>query len=234
MQPFCHDLHHVCTSASFHYSSSSSGINSFSLPLTSNLLGSIFDPDPGKDGIPVHDTLGNLINTDFCFFVCLLFCFLVFVVFLKICIIFHFGSALFHFISSPSPFPVSLTPHPCLLILGSVAFSTLWSGRIKYRDMYEMLLHMCPPLGLGKKCPPRIAYKVAWLLLPRPAPAPLTLSSHWLILQPTSVLFSVSRPVFSLFFFFFPFVPALFSVARLSPFPPFLGPLCPFSTSFII
>ncbi|XP_026102737.1 voltage-dependent N-type calcium channel subunit alpha-1B-like isoform X3 [Carassius auratus] len=32
-------------------------------------------------------------------------------------------------------------------------------GRIKYLDMYEMLLHMCPPLGLGKKCPPRIAYK---------------------------------------------------------------------------
>ncbi|XP_016369766.1 calcium channel, voltage-dependent, N type, alpha 1B subunit, a [Sinocyclocheilus rhinocerous] len=32
-------------------------------------------------------------------------------------------------------------------------------GRIKYLDMYEMLLHMSPPLGLGKKCPPRIAYK---------------------------------------------------------------------------
>ncbi|XP_035386036.1 calcium channel, voltage-dependent, N type, alpha 1B subunit, a isoform X2 [Electrophorus electricus] len=32
-------------------------------------------------------------------------------------------------------------------------------GRIKYRDMYETLLHMSPPLGLGKKCPPRIAYK---------------------------------------------------------------------------
>ncbi|XP_076854330.1 voltage-dependent N-type calcium channel subunit alpha-1B-like [Brachyhypopomus gauderio] len=32
-------------------------------------------------------------------------------------------------------------------------------GRIKYRDMYQTLLHMCPPLGLGKKCPPRIAYK---------------------------------------------------------------------------
>ncbi|KAJ8413845.1 hypothetical protein AAFF_G00064430 [Aldrovandia affinis] len=32
-------------------------------------------------------------------------------------------------------------------------------GRIKYLDMYEMLLHLCPPLGLGKKCPPRIAYK---------------------------------------------------------------------------
>uniref|UniRef100_A0A8C6KNV6 Voltage-dependent N-type calcium channel subunit alpha n=1 Tax=Nothobranchius furzeri TaxID=105023 RepID=A0A8C6KNV6_NOTFU len=32
-------------------------------------------------------------------------------------------------------------------------------GRITYRDMYEMLRDMSPPLGLGKKCPPRIAYK---------------------------------------------------------------------------
>ncbi|XP_026052234.1 voltage-dependent N-type calcium channel subunit alpha-1B-like isoform X2 [Carassius auratus] len=32
-------------------------------------------------------------------------------------------------------------------------------GRISYLDMYEMLRHMSPPLGLGKKCPPRIAYK---------------------------------------------------------------------------
>ncbi|XP_048857068.1 calcium channel, voltage-dependent, N type, alpha 1B subunit, a isoform X1 [Brienomyrus brachyistius] len=32
-------------------------------------------------------------------------------------------------------------------------------GRIKYLDMYAMLLHMPPPLGLGKKCPPRVAYK---------------------------------------------------------------------------
>ncbi|XP_034451583.1 calcium channel, voltage-dependent, N type, alpha 1B subunit, a isoform X6 [Hippoglossus hippoglossus] len=32
-------------------------------------------------------------------------------------------------------------------------------GRITYRDMYQMLLHMSPPLGLGKKCPPRVAYK---------------------------------------------------------------------------
>ncbi|KAG7476842.1 hypothetical protein MATL_G00087110 [Megalops atlanticus] len=32
-------------------------------------------------------------------------------------------------------------------------------GRISYFDMYEMLLHMTPPLGLGKKCPPRVAYK---------------------------------------------------------------------------
>jgi hypothetical protein len=26
--------------------------------------------------------------------------------------------------------------------------------------MYEMLTHMSPPLGLGKKCPAKIAYKV--------------------------------------------------------------------------
>ncbi|XP_049459706.1 voltage-dependent N-type calcium channel subunit alpha-1B isoform X1 [Epinephelus fuscoguttatus] len=32
-------------------------------------------------------------------------------------------------------------------------------GRMTYHDMYEMLRDMSPPLGLGKKCPPRIAYK---------------------------------------------------------------------------
>ncbi|XP_016094871.1 calcium channel, voltage-dependent, P/Q type, alpha 1A subunit, b [Sinocyclocheilus grahami] len=32
-------------------------------------------------------------------------------------------------------------------------------GRISYSDMYEMLRHMCPPLGLGKRCPARVAYK---------------------------------------------------------------------------
>nr|XP_033816361.1 voltage-dependent N-type calcium channel subunit alpha-1B isoform X2 [Geotrypetes seraphini] len=32
-------------------------------------------------------------------------------------------------------------------------------GRIGYTDMYEMLRHMSPPLGLGKKCPARVAYK---------------------------------------------------------------------------
>lgn len=26
--------------------------------------------------------------------------------------------------------------------------------------MFEMLKHMSPPLGLGKKCPARVAYKV--------------------------------------------------------------------------
>uniref|UniRef100_A0A8C1T2M3 Voltage-dependent calcium channel type A subunit alpha-1 n=1 Tax=Cyprinus carpio TaxID=7962 RepID=A0A8C1T2M3_CYPCA len=32
-------------------------------------------------------------------------------------------------------------------------------GRIHYTAMYEMLTHMSPPLGLGKKCPAKIAYK---------------------------------------------------------------------------
>uniref|UniRef100_A0A8C7TYE1 Voltage-dependent N-type calcium channel subunit alpha n=1 Tax=Oncorhynchus mykiss TaxID=8022 RepID=A0A8C7TYE1_ONCMY len=32
-------------------------------------------------------------------------------------------------------------------------------GRMTYLDMHEMLRHMSPPLGVGKKCPPRIAYK---------------------------------------------------------------------------
>uniref|UniRef100_A0A4W5NJT0 Calcium voltage-gated channel subunit alpha1 E n=1 Tax=Hucho hucho TaxID=62062 RepID=A0A4W5NJT0_9TELE len=32
-------------------------------------------------------------------------------------------------------------------------------GRIHYTDMYEMLTDMSPPLGLGKKCPSKVAYK---------------------------------------------------------------------------
>lgn len=47
----------------------------------------------------------------------------------------------------------------------NILFPTFWSGRIKYLDMYQMLLHMSPPLGLGKKCPPRVAYKVDTPLL---------------------------------------------------------------------
>ncbi|TSR16030.1 Voltage-dependent R-type calcium channel subunit alpha-1E [Bagarius yarrelli] len=33
-------------------------------------------------------------------------------------------------------------------------------GRIHYTAMYEMLTHMSPPLGLGKKCPAKVAYKL--------------------------------------------------------------------------
>ncbi|KAM6963143.1 voltage-dependent R-type calcium channel subunit alpha-1E [Aplochiton taeniatus] len=32
-------------------------------------------------------------------------------------------------------------------------------GRIHYTDMYEMLTSMSPPLGLGRKCPSKLAYK---------------------------------------------------------------------------
>uniref|UniRef100_A0A2K6FDM6 Voltage-dependent P/Q-type calcium channel subunit alpha n=1 Tax=Propithecus coquereli TaxID=379532 RepID=A0A2K6FDM6_PROCO len=32
-------------------------------------------------------------------------------------------------------------------------------GRMPYPDMYQMLRHMSPPLGLGKKCPAKVAYK---------------------------------------------------------------------------
>ncbi|CAL8308262.1 unnamed protein product [Lota lota] len=32
-------------------------------------------------------------------------------------------------------------------------------GRIHYTDMYQMLTNMSPPLGLGKKCPSKLAYK---------------------------------------------------------------------------
>ncbi|KAK5931331.1 hypothetical protein CgunFtcFv8_027490 [Champsocephalus gunnari] len=44
--------------------------------------------------------------------------------------------------------------------LGGTAL-TGWpaSGRIHYTDMYEMLTNMSPPLGLGKKCPSKLAYK---------------------------------------------------------------------------
>lgn len=60
----------------------------------------------------------------------------------------------------PPPSHVLPPPLPLGWISSSFLPSHLWSGRMSYRDMYEMLLDMSPPLGLGKKCPPRIAYKV--------------------------------------------------------------------------
>ena len=35
------------------------------------------------------------------------------------------------------------------------------SGHIQYADMYEMLRNMEPPVGFGKKCPYRLAYRVS-------------------------------------------------------------------------
>lgn len=62
--------------------------------------------------------------------------------------------------STMSPKSSSLLPWPPF---------PLGSGRMSYRDMYKMLRDMSPPLGLGKKCPPRVAYKVESLLC---APSP--------------------------------------------------------------
>ncbi|XP_061080388.1 voltage-dependent P/Q-type calcium channel subunit alpha-1A-like isoform X3 [Conger conger] len=39
------------------------------------------------------------------------------------------------------------------------AYDPIACGRISHTDMSEMLRHMSPPLGLGKKCPARVAYK---------------------------------------------------------------------------
>lgn len=44
-----------------------------------------------------------------------------------------------------------LTSSTCLIF---------FSGRICYQDMYKLLRFISPPLGLGKKCPNRVAYKV--------------------------------------------------------------------------
>ena len=74
------------------------------------------------------------------------------------------------------------------------------SGRISYNDMFEMLKHMSPPLGLGKKCPARVAYKVD----PTPAPtgclcwAPISsracLSVCLLLYHLSVSFFSLSQP----------------------------------------
>ena len=34
-------------------------------------------------------------------------------------------------------------------------------GHVQYADMYEMLRNMEPPVGFGKKCPYRLAYRVS-------------------------------------------------------------------------
>ncbi|CAL8279506.1 unnamed protein product [Merluccius merluccius] len=39
-------------------------------------------------------------------------------------------------------------------------------GRIRYQDMYKLLRLISPPLGLGRKCPTRVAYKVGASTLP--------------------------------------------------------------------
>ncbi|KAK6312970.1 hypothetical protein J4Q44_G00163170 [Coregonus suidteri] len=54
---------------------------------------------------------------------------------------------------------LSLPPYRCIPGPLWPKMASISIGRIKYLDMYQILLHMSPPLGLGKKCPPRVAYK---------------------------------------------------------------------------
>lgn len=75
----------------------------------------------------------------------------------------------------PYPLPFYFPPPGLVWFLCPLAFASLPltpSGRISYTDMYEMLRHMSPPLGLGKKCPARIAYKVDQPPLETPAKPP--------------------------------------------------------------
>jgi len=37
------------------------------------------------------------------------------------------------------------------------------SGRIHYTEMFSMVRNMEPPVGFGKKCPNRLAYRVSKL-----------------------------------------------------------------------
>ena len=50
-----------------------------------------------------------------------------------------------------------------LLLNLMICFVLHHSGKIAYTDMYEMLRNMEPPVGFGKKCPYRLAYRVSYL-----------------------------------------------------------------------
>lgn len=113
---------------------------------------------------------------------------------------------------NPHPTPPH-TPQPTPphnnLHLGYLLLCFLGSGRITYRDMYEMLRDMSPPLGLGKKCPPRIAYKVDLaLLLSLLAPPSCSLLVFCCLLSNIFRLLSVSGSLSSglLLLLLFPFI----------------------------
>ncbi|XP_035582347.1 voltage-dependent N-type calcium channel subunit alpha-1B-like isoform X4 [Zalophus californianus] len=59
--------------------------------------------------------------------------------------------------STPMPVSVGATL-PTSTSSPSSSFAP-FCGRISYNDMFEMLKHMSPPLGLGEKCRARVAYK---------------------------------------------------------------------------
>lgn len=52
----------------------------------------------------------------------------------------------------------------CSELCSLTSLYSSYSGRIHYKDMYSLLRVIDPPLGLGKKCPHRVACKV-WILL---------------------------------------------------------------------
>lgn len=58
----------------------------------------------------------------------------------------------------PVPYPATLPALPTHLV--PTYHPSMSSGRIHYTEMYEMLTLMSPPLGLGKRCPSKVAYKV--------------------------------------------------------------------------
>lgn len=113
-----------------------SGINS----LTSNL----WDPSltlPGQDGIPVHDTLGNLINKRFLFFVlCCLFCL--------------FSFCLVWFTFCPSCFSSRLSNSPSFslfLFFSPVVCTVKWPYQVP-RYVWDAAPHV-PTFRFGKELP---------------------------------------------------------------------------------
>lgn len=141
------------------------------------------------------------------------------------------GVVLFHSALGPVAIPLpSLTP-PLSLLWFSIPTPPRFfffcacvpgaaRGRMPYPDMYEMLRHMSPPLGLGKNCPARMAYKVAThtCALRRPSGSPVCQryfsSSSSFIFLPT-------------FFFVFFFLPSLWFLNPESPAPTPIVPRIP-------
>lgn len=74
---------------------------------------------------------------------------------------FFFFIILSHLFLTPLSFFLSFSL--CILCVPSPNLHSLYfscSGRIHYKDMYSLLRVISPPLGLGKKCPHRVACKV--------------------------------------------------------------------------
>lgn len=90
--------------------------------------------------------------------------------------------------------PLEKLIFPCLpvekLIAVGCCYHNLWcflsSCRIHYKDMYNLLRVIAPPLGLGKKCPHRVAYKVWNLRDPSSISSPGSVSFYPLFPPPSA------------------------------------------------